>query len=288
MSTRTTSEAAPRPRTSSSRALSVGIAYVLLTAGIAVTVFPLLWMIATSLKHPQDIYTLNIIPTSVTFDNYTAIFQDSPFDKWLLNSLVIAVVTTITVSLFDTAAGYVLAKFSFVGKSFIFVLILSTLMVPTEMLIIPWYLIANDLGLSDTYLGVLFPGIITAFGIFLMRQFMESVPSDLMDAARIDGMNEWRILVRIAIPLVTPAIVTLAILTFISSWNQFIWPLIVLQTPEQFTIPVGIGYFASENKDTSNWLLIMTATTVAIVPLILIFLVFQKQIIRGIAMTGMK
>lgn len=264
------------------------VIYLLLTLGVGIMLFPFLWMVATSFKLPQDVYNLRLIPETITFDNYAAIFKKAPFAQWIKNTLFISLIATSTVLIFDTAAGYVLAKFSFVGKQLIFLLIISTLMVPTEMLIIPWYLIANELGWSDTYWGVLFPGIITAFGIFLMRQFMDSIPSDLLDAARIDGLNEWRILLHIAIPLVKPAIITLIILTFIGNWNQFIWPLIVLQTEEKFTLPVGIVYFSSELKDTSNWILIMAGTTISIAPLIVIFLIFQKQIIRGIALSGMK
>ncbi|MBA9088383.1 multiple sugar transport system permease protein [Fontibacillus solani] len=264
------------------------LVYLLLIAGVGIMLFPFLWMVATSFKIPQDVYNLRLIPETITLDNYATIFKKAPFSEWIKNTLIISLIATATVVIFDTAAGYVLAKFSFIGKQLIFIIIISTIMVPTEMLIIPWYLIANEFGWSDTYWGVLFPGIITAFGIFLMRQFMDSIPSDLLDAARVDGLNEWSILLNIAIPLVKPAIVTLIILTFIGNWNQFIWPLIVLQTEDKFTLPVGIVYFSSELKDTSNWILIMAGTTISIAPLILIFLIFQKQIIRGIALSGMK
>ncbi|MFF2910815.1 carbohydrate ABC transporter permease [Paenibacillus sp. NPDC057934] len=268
--------------------LHTALIYLLLIIGVGIMLFPFLWMVATSFKIPQDVYNLNLIPETITFDNYATIFKKAPFGDWIKNTLIISLIGTATVVIFDTAAGYVLAKFSFIGKQVIFLIIISTIMVPTEMLIIPWYLIANEFGWSDTNWGVLFPSIITAFGIFLMRQFMDSIPSELLDAARIDGLNEWRILLNIAIPLVKPAIVTLIILTFIGNWNQFIWPLIVLQTEEKFTLPVGIVYFSSELKDTSNWILIMAGTTISIAPLILLFLIFQKQIIRGIALSGMK
>jgi multiple sugar transport system permease protein len=268
--------------------LRTALIYLLLIIGVGIMLFPFLWMVATSFKIPQDVYNLSLIPETITFDNYVTIFKKAPFGDWIKNTLIISLIATATVVIFDTAAGYVLAKFSFIGKQVIFLIIISTIMVPTEMLIIPWYLIANEFGWSDTNWGVLFPSIITAFGIFLMRQFMDSIPSELLDAARIDGLNEWRILLSIAIPLVKPAIVTLVILTFIGNWNQFIWPLIVLQTEEKFTLPVGIVYFSSELKDTSNWILIMAGTTISIAPLILLFLIFQKQIIRGIALSGMK
>ncbi|PUA39479.1 sugar ABC transporter permease [Paenibacillus elgii] len=262
--------------------------YALLSAGTLAMVFPFLWMVATSLKTPQDVFTLSLVPDRVTLANYAELFATTPFTDWVYNSFAIAVIMTASVCLFDTVAGYVLAKFTFAGKRLIFIVILSTLMVPTEMLIIPWYLLSAKLGWVDTYVGVLFPGLVSAFGIFLMKQFMESVPSDLLDAARIDGMNEWGIMLRVAVPLVSPALATLAILSFLGSWNAFIWPLIVTQTETHFTIPVGVAFFSSELKDTSGWVLIMTGATVSVLPLILLFVIFQKQIVRGIALTGLK
>lgn len=264
------------------------IVLLVLGSGTLVMVFPFVWMVATSLKLPQDVFSLQLIPRPLTMDNYVAIFAKTPFLHWINNSFIVAAVTTVSVCFFDTVIGYILAKFSFQGRKLIFVAILSTLMVPTEMLIIPWYLLSVQLGWADTYVGILFPGLISAFGIFLMKQFMESVPQDLLDAARIDGMSEWGILLRIAVPLVRPALATLSILTFIGNWNAFIWPLIVTQSEAYQTIPVGLAFFSSEQKDSSGWVMIMTGATLSIIPLILIFFIFQKQIIRGIALTGLK
>ncbi|GFZ79461.1 sn-glycerol-3-phosphate transport system permease protein UgpE [Paenibacillus marchantiophytorum] len=261
---------------------------MLLSVGSIGMIFPLVWMIATSLKASTDAFSLSVIPTGLTLDNYVEVFKKTPFTQWVRNSLVVAVITTLSVCFFDTIIGYVLAKFTFVGKKLIFVAILSTLMVPTEMLIIPWYLLTVKFGWVDSYAGILFPGLISAFGIFLMKQFMESLPGDLLDAARIDGMNEWSIMLRIAVPLVKPALATLCILSFLGSWNAFIWPLIVTQTPEHLTIPVGISYFSSELKDRASWVLVMTGASLSVIPLIVLFFVFQKQIIRGIALTGFK
>jgi multiple sugar transport system permease protein len=268
-------------------ALSI-IRYMLLFAGITVTLFPFLWMTASSFKRPQDLFDLSLVPSPATWHNYTELFAKAPFGHWIANTSAIAFITTLSVLVFDTAVGYVLAKFTFTGQKIIFLMIISTLMVPTEMLIIPWYLLASNLQLSDTYAGVLLPGLMTAFGIFLMRQFMETLPSELLDAARIDGLNEWRVFSSIAVPLVKPAVVTLAILNLISSWNQFIWPFIVLQTETKYTLPVGMVYFSSELKDNSGWILIMTGATVSVLPLIVLFLIFQKRIIQGIALSGMK
>ncbi|OXM87253.1 carbohydrate ABC transporter permease [Paenibacillus rigui] len=264
------------------------IVLLVLGSGTIVMVFPFVWMVATSLKLPQDVFSLQLIPRPLTLDNYVAIFAKTPFLHWINNSFIVAAVTTVSVCFFDTVIGYVLAKFSFQGRKLIFVAILSTLMVPTEMLIIPWYLLSVQLGWADTYIGILFPGLISAFGIFLMKQFMESVPQDLLDAARIDGMSEWGTLLRIAVPLVRPALATLSILTFLGNWNAFIWPLIVTQSEAYQTIPVGLAFFSSEQKDSSGWVMIMTGATLSIIPLILFFFIFQKQIIRGIALTGLK
>lgn len=268
--------------------LFAGVRYLLLLAGVAVTLFPFLWMLASSFKQPQDLFDLGLIPSPATLGNYADIFDKAPFGRWIGNTAIVAAITTLSVLAFDTAVGYVLAKFEFPGRKIIFILIISTLMVPTEMLIIPWYLLASELHLSDTYAGLLLPGLITAFGIFLIKQFMETLPSELLDAARIDGLGEWRIYASIALPLVKPALVTLAILTVISSWNQFIWPFVVLQTESKYTLPVGMVYFSSELKDNSGWIQIMTGATISVLPLIVVFLAFQRRIIQGIALSGMK
>ncbi|WP_237690867.1 carbohydrate ABC transporter permease [Paenibacillus caui] len=251
-------------------------------------VFPFLWMISTSFKAPAEVYSLSLIPSALNWDNYRTIFQTTLFAKWMLNSLIIACISTLSVCLFDTIAGYILAKFTFYGKKTIFVLILSTLMVPTEMLIIPWYLVSSRLDGIDSYWGIVFPSLMSGFGIFLIKQFMESLPSELLDAARIDGMGEWGILSRVAVPLSRSVLATLSILTFLGSWNSFIWPLIITQTDHIFTIPVGMAFFSSEAKDSSNWIQIMTGATLSVIPLVVVFLIFQKQIIRGIATTGLK
>ncbi|MFC0212959.1 carbohydrate ABC transporter permease [Paenibacillus chartarius] len=275
-------------RISFARSALTAVGYGLLTLGLTVVAFPFLWMIATSLKAPEDMFSLSLIPKKVLWSNYTDIFRQTEYGVWFVNSTIVAVLATGSVAVFDTIVGYIVAKFSFVGKQAIFLFILSTLMVPTEMLIIPWYLLSTNLGWVDTYWGVLFPGLITGFGIFLMKQFMESIPSELLDAARIDGLGELGILAKIVVPLTRSALATLCILTFLGSWNAFIWPLIVTQSDNMYTIPVGMAFFSSEAKDSSNWIQVMTGATLSVLPLIVVFIVFQKQIIRGIATTGMK
>jgi multiple sugar transport system permease protein len=182
--------------------------------------------------------------------------------------------------------GYTLAKYDFPGKNVIFVLILSTLMVPTEMLIIPWYIMSVNFHWADTYWGIIFPGVITATGIFLMRQFMSGVPNELLDAGRIDGVSEFGLYWRVALQLTKPALAALFIFNFLGNWNAYIWPLIVSSAREMLTLPVGLGFFSSEVS--ADWHLIMTANTLSVVPLLTVFAAFQRQIIQGIALTGLK
>ncbi len=249
--------------------------------------FPFIWMVSTSLKAPLDIFNLSIIPENPTLANYIKILEESMFIKWFMNSIIVALITTISVLFFDTLVGYIIAKFSFVGRTVIFILILSTLMVPTEMLIIPWYMMSSEFGWTDTYWGVLFPGLMTGFGVFLMRQFMEQIPDDLLNAARVDGMNEYAIFFKIAVPQVWPAISALGIFTFLSNWNAFLWPLIVIESPSLRTLPVGLSFFSSGEAE-SQWHLIMTGATISVIPLILVFILLQRHIIKGITLTGMK
>lgn len=260
--------------------------YTLLILGAFIMLFPLIWMVSTSFKTALEVFSLDIIPENPTLQNYAKVLEDSLFIRWFFNSLVIATITTISVAFFDTLVGYILAKFTFRGKNIIFIAILSSLMIPTEMLIIPWYLMSTTFGWVDTYWGIMFPGVISAFGIFLMKQFMESIPEDLLDAARIDGLNEFSIFWRIAVPQVWPALAALCIFSFLGNWNAFLWPLIVIESPEIRTLPVGLAFFSGENED--YWEMVMTGATIAVIPLIIVFIFFQRHIIKGITLTGLK
>lgn len=260
--------------------------YAVLTLGGVIMVFPFVWMLLTSFKTGSDIYSFSLIPKPFVAENYQTVLSKTQFFRWFSNSVLVAVVTTASVLVFDTLAGYTICKLSFPGKNFIFILILSTLMVPTEMLIIPWYLMSNSLKWMNTYWSVMFPGMISAFGIFMMRQFFEGLPNDLLEAARIDGLNELGIYARIAVPLVKPAISALMIFTFLGNWNAFLWPVIIISKPDLYTLPVGISLFSTESG--ARWDLIMTAATMSTLPVLLVFLVFQRQIIEGIHLSGMK
>lgn len=262
------------------------VTYTLLISGAIVALFPFLWMIATAFKPGPEIYNLKLLPASATLVNFQTVWRETLFGYWFENSFLIAAITTVSVLFFDSLVGYVLAKIHFRGRDVILFIFLSSIMIPTEMLIIPWYIMSVKLGWVDTFWGAMFPGMITAFGIFLMRQFMLQVPGDLLDAGRIDGLNEFQLWWRIAVPLTRPAMAALAILTFLGSWNAFLWPVIVLSSPQMLTIPVGLTFFSYEAG--TQWELIMASSSIAVIPVLLVFMIFQKQIIEGIALTGIK
>ncbi len=265
------------------------LAYVLLALGAVVMIVPFVWMVLTSLKTAPELLNFSFLPENPTLQNYVNVLTTSDFPRWYVNSILVAVFTTFTVAIFDSLAGYTLNKFEFPGKNLIFMGILATLMVPTEMLIIPWYQMSVNLGWNvgaAQYWGIAFPGVITATGIFLMRQFFDSVPDELLDAARMDGVNELGIWWYIAMPLVKSAVAALCIFNFIGNWNAYLWPLIIASQRQYYTLPVGLSFFRGES--TVEWEKIMTAASLATVPLLIVFIIFQRQIIKGIALTGMK
>ncbi len=262
------------------------VRWTLLALGGIVMVMPFVYMISASLKYPYEMFDLNIIPREPTLENYVYVLSDGRFLRWFVNSLVIATAVTVSAVFFDSLVGYTLCKFKFRGRYLVFIAILSTLMIPTEMLILPWYMMSRNFGWLDTYWGIMFPGVMTAFGTFLMKQFFETVPDDFLEAARIDGLNEFQIWWSVAMPLVTPALSALAIFIFLGNWTAFIWPLIVTTRTELYTLPVGLTTFSVEQS--IQWELIMTGAALATFPTLIVFLVLQRYIIRGIAMAGLK
>ncbi|WP_342363596.1 carbohydrate ABC transporter permease [Terrarubrum flagellatum] len=262
------------------------VIWTLLVIGAIVMMTPLLYMIATSLKQPHEVFEVNIIPHEPTFENYTYIFQNSPFGRWFFNSFVTSTIVTLSVLFFDSLIGYTLAKFEFRGRNIVFIAILTTLMIPTEMLVVPWYVMAKNFGWLNSYWGIMFPGLMTGFGVFLMRQFFMGVPNDYIDAARIDGLGEFAIFCKVALPLVTPALSALAIFTFLGNWTAFLWPLIVTSDRALYTLPVGLASFSSENL--TAWELVMAGATIATLPTLIVFIIFQRYIIRGVVLAGLK
>ena len=262
------------------------VAWTLLFIGGVIMVTPLLFMLSTSLKDASQVYDLRVIPAAPTLDNYIEILGDGRFTRWFINSMIVAVIVTLSNVFFDSLVGYTLAKFRFRGRYIVFIAILSTLMIPTEMLVLPWYLMASQFGWLDSYWGIMFPGMMTAFGTFLMKQFFEGVPDDFLEAARIDGLNEFTIWWKIAMPLVTPALSALAIFTFLGNWTAFFWPLIVTTSAELYTLPVGLSSF--EVEQSIQWEKIMTGASIATLPTLIIFLFLQRYIVRGVMLAGLK
>jgi multiple sugar transport system permease protein len=262
------------------------VVWVLLLAGGLLMVMPFVYMLSTSLKSNAEVYELSLLPRAPTLANYRRLAGASGFPRWFLNSLAIAVVTTASVLFFDSLVGYTLAKFRFRGRRVVFLAILSTLMIPTEMLVLPWYVMSKNLGWLDTYWGIMFPGMMTGFGTFLMKQFFESVPDELLEAGRVDGLGEFQIWWRIAMPLVGPALSALAIFTFLGNWTAFLWPLISTTKRELYTLPVGFASFSGEFQ--REWEMVMAGASVATLPVLLVFILLQKYIVRGVMLAGIK
>ena len=272
------------------RALGQAAVYGLLTIGALAMVLPFAWMVSTSLKPYEEAYTSAFFPSRVSFDAYVDAWASnriqSMFPRWYLNSAIVSAIAVASSAFFCSLAGYAFSRYRFPGYGVMFTLVLSTMMIPTEMLVLPWYQFMVDLRWANTYQGLLWPMMMGGFGIFLMKQFIDGVPTDLMDAATVDGVSEFGIFLRIVLPLVRPALAALCILNFLGAWNDFLWPLIVISRRQMWTVSLGIGSFGGEL--TTEYNLQMAAATIASIPVITIFLFFQRQIIEGIALTGLK
>ena len=265
---------------------AAALRWSVVAAGGIVMIVPVATMLAASFKDAGAIYDATFLPRAPTLANYRQLLGSEQFLIWLANSFGLAVFATTSNLFFDSLVGYTLARLRFRGRSLIFVVILSTVMVPTEMLIIPWYGLARSLGWLDSYWGIVFPGMMTAFGTFLMRQFFLTVPEDFLEAARIDGLGEFRIWWEVALPMVTPALSAVAIFTFLGNWTAFLWPLIVTTTDRLCTLPVGLASFAAEQE--THWELIMTGASIATLPALAVFLLFRRFIVRGVLLAGLK
>jgi multiple sugar transport system permease protein len=264
------------------------IIHIVLWAGLAWVALPFVWMVLSSFKTLQEFYSFDFLPKSWSLEAYKQIFEQTQYLRWYENSLIVGVVVTASELFFASLVGYTLAKFTFRGNRVIFLLILSTMMIPTELLVIPWYVMSSQLGWTDTYWGIMFPGMIEAFGVFLMRQFMLGVPNDLLDAARIDGMSEFGVFFKVALPQVKPALAALGILSFLGNWNAYLWPVIAISTESMRTLPVGMSLFSTADAGGLQWNLIMAMSTLAVIPIVIVYFIFQRRIAEGIALTGLK
>lgn len=263
--------------------------YVVLTLGLVAMVMPFVWMILGSFKTNAEIrqYPTTFWPIEPTLDNYAQLFGRLDFTTFFTNSVIVAFFVTAGNIVFSSMVGYALAKLEFRGKRLLFVLVLATLMVPGVVTFVPLFVLTANLGLVNSYPGLILPFLITPLGVFLMRQFMLSLPDDIIEAARIDGAGEWRIFLRVIMPLCGPAVATLTILTFLASWNNFLWPLVVATTEDKYTLPVALALY-SVGQNAAQYGLMMAGAVVVVVPVLLIFVVLQRYFVQGIALTGIK
>jgi multiple sugar transport system permease protein len=263
--------------------------YVGLTIGLVLMVGPFLWMVLGSLK-PQAEFLVNpptFLPKNPTTDNFSRLFSNLDFPRFFFNSAVVAVVVTLGNILFCPMLGYALAKLQWRGKRLIMGLVLATLMVPAGITLIPNFVLMRNLGLVNTYPGLILPFLVGPFGVFLTRQFMYGIPDELIEAARIDGANEWRTFWSVVLPITAPVLATLGILTFLGSWNSFLYPLVMAQEPQMYTLPVALATFATGQYQADHGML-MAGSLVLVLPVLVIFILFQRWITEGIATTGLK
>lgn len=277
-----------------SRRLRRAALYLGLVAAALVMVAPFLWTVSTALKTSADVFASppKLIPDPATVDNFKAVLTLLPFDRYLLNSIVVTGAIVLLNVIFGTMAAYAFAKLRFPGRDAIFAVMLLTLMVPFQVNLIPLYAMMVQLkeatGIigADTYFGLIAPSAVQVFGIFLMRQFLRTIPNEVLENARVDGASEWRILRSIIFPLAAPGMATLAIFTFIAAWNDFLWPLIVTSSDDMRTLPVGLALLA--RKNTVNWGQTMAGTVMAAGPMIVVFLVLQRRFIEGLTAGAVK
>jgi multiple sugar transport system permease protein len=262
------------------------LAYAVLVAMAAFFLVPFAWSLVTSLKTPEQVFQGNWIPDPVTFNAYRNVWEIVPYGRWFLNSLIYTTfVTAINIAL-ATTAGYALARMRFPGRQVIFYAILGTLMIPVHVYLIPIYQMMSFLGLVDTYTSVILVQAAYTFGVFLMRQFFLEMPYELEEAAKVDGASRFRTFWQIILPLARPALAALTIFSFLSAWNQFFWPFILLNSDAKFPLTVGLAAFRSQ-YDT-QWEFLMAGSLLALLPTLLVFLVAQRQIIEGVSFTAVK
>jgi len=270
--------------------LGTAAKYMILIGTAVLLVFPFVWMIDASLMTSGEIQSRPPVwlPKSPQFSNYPELLDNLPLGRFYLNSLIVTGATVIGVLFTSSLAGYAFAKYQFPGRVILFYMILATLMIPTFVTLIPVFYIVRQLGWIDSYAGLILPGISSAYGIFFMRQFIYSIPDELIDAARIDGATELRIYWRIVLPLTKPALATLGTFVFIGSWNSFLWPLLVVNSRELYTVPLGLNSLRTFAAEARSLHLLVSGTVLSVIPTLILFVFLQRYFIQGIALSGLK
>lgn len=264
------------------KALNKGFILVFLIIFAIIFTIPFVWLLSTALKSPSEnifSYPPQFIPQQITINNFTEVWNTIPMARYFINSIIVAIFSIVLNLVFSSLAAYPLARMDFKGRDTIFYMILSTMMIPFQVIMIPIFIICMKLGLTDSYIGVVLPTAVSAFGIFLMRQAYLGIPKELEETALIDGCNSFDIWWRIMVPLTKPALSTLAIFSFVASWSDFLWPLIILKDTDKYTLPLGISYLAG--AFSANWRLIAAGSIISIIPILLVFIFLQKYFIEG-------
>jgi len=276
-----------RVRRGGSRSRS--LTYVVLVLAVLVTLMPFIWMLLGSFKTQGEILRdpSGFLPADPTMGNYSTWFRDLNIGRFFANSLIVAVFTVLGNLLFCSMVGYALAKLDFPGKRFLFLLVMLTLMVPGVVTFVPLFVMVSKLGLVNTYPALFLPFLASPLGVFLMRQFISGIPDSLIEAARIDGAGEIRIFARVVMPLCGPPLATLSILTFLGSWNNFLWPLVAAQSEDKYTLPVALSLF-STGQNATDYGLLLAGSVLVITPIVALFVAMQRFFIQSIAATGIK
>ncbi|HPB63050.1 MAG TPA: carbohydrate ABC transporter permease [Mesotoga sp.] len=264
------------------------LAYVLLIIFAFIMLMPFVWMLLSTFKDQRELFEFppKFLPKKFSLNNYIEVFKTVPFVRYYLNSLLVTF-TSVVLNLFSSSlAGFAFAKYRFRGREIIFKVILGAMMIPFPVTIIPLYIMVYDLGLVDSYFALIMTGSVSIFGTFLMRQFIVNIPDDLLDAARIDGSSEFGTYVRIILPNLRAPLSALAVFSFMSTWNAFLWPLLVVNDDSHRTVQLGVQFFTQRYGDLIH--LQITAAAMAIIPIIVLYLFLQRQFIQGITMTGLK
>jgi len=262
------------------------ILFLLLAAIATLAIVPLLWMLSSSFKTQQESYLLNLIPENPTLDNYRYVFTEVRFPRFMFNSFFVSTTVTIVALFFHSMAAYALARLRFPGREFIFSLIFSTLLVSLPVILVPLFILVRELGMLDSYAGLIVPAIFHAFGIFLLRQFYLSIPRELEEAAIVDGAGYWRVYWNIILPLSRPILAALAVFFFLANWNSFLWPLTITTNQDLWVVQMGIASFRQQYASSQQY--IMAASTIVAMPTMLLFFIFQRQLVESIKTSGLK
>ncbi len=262
--------------------------YLLLLLGAAVMLFPFLWMVSTSLTEDFALFATppELVPSPVEEENYSRLSELVPIWRFALNSVAVAAIATALQVLTSAMGAYAFSRLHFRGRDALFLLYLATLMVPFQVTIVPLFIEMRYLGLVDSYPGLILPTIASAFGTFMLRQAFLTLPRELEEAAFVDGAGHWTVFTRIALPLVTPTLATFGIFAFMASWNSFLWPLVIINSQELMTLPLGLANL--HGQYTTQWNLVMAGTTVSVVPILVLYLFAQRYIVRGFVFSGIK